>query len=135
MSDRAPLEAEEAKVLVAWLRRQGLRFSHSPNETGRDPYARRRAIRMKQQGTSPGYPDYTVFIPAERSIYHHGVVLFVELKRVRGSTTSSEQRDWIEAINALGSDDVAAYVAKGAHAAMNFVDDYLADNVPDEGPF
>lgn len=120
-----PLEADEGKTLVAWLRVQGLRFTHTPNETGHDPAARRRAIRMKQQGTSAGFPDYTIFIPAERSKLNRGLVLFVELKRIRGSTTSAQQREWIESIQQLGSNDVDGYVARGAQAAIDYIGQYV----------
>jgi hypothetical protein len=58
-----PTEADEGKILVAYLRTRGFMFTHIPNETGHSPEAKRRAIRMKQQGTSKGFPDYVILLP------------------------------------------------------------------------
>ncbi len=104
-------EAEEAKVLVAYMRIKGYMFTHVPSETGSSMEARRRAIRMKQQGTTRGFPDYIVLA--------HGKLLFIELKRVRGGRTSPEQLEWIDAINACGG---VAAVCKGAQAAIEFIE-------------
>lgn len=111
-----PTEADEAKQLVAWLRIKGIKFHHSPNETGQSPEARRRAIRMKQQGTSSGYPDYTILIPTVG-------IIFIELKRLKNSTTSQNQKDWIAAINEVPN--CQAFIAKGAEEAIRIVEGYL----------
>lgn len=109
-----PTEAEEARTLVAYLRLRGLKFTHIGNETGHSPEARRRAIRLKQQGTSPGVPDYFILTPQG--------VIWIELKRTKGSTTSPQQRDWIAALNAAGT---PAFIAKGAEEAIAIVERYL----------
>ena len=106
-----PTEAQEAHTFVAYLRLRNYRFTHIPNETGNSLEARRRAIRMKQQGTSKGFPDYLV-------ITAKGLIA-IELKRVKGSKTSTEQREWIEALNTAG---IPAYVANGAQAAISIVE-------------
>lgn len=108
-----PLEADEGKTLVAYLRRKKYGFHHSPNETGRSPEMRRRAIRMKQQGTSKGFPDYIV-------VLKRGGVAIIELKRQSGSATSPEQKAWIAAFAAAG---VPAAVCKGAAAAIAFIEE------------
>lgn len=109
-----PTEAQEAKVLTAWLRVHKLPFAHIPNETGSSPEARRRAIRMKQQGTAKGFPDYVIFI--------NSGILFIELKRQRGSRTTPEQTAWIELINRTPG--AAGVVAKGALDAITFIKNY-----------
>jgi hypothetical protein len=109
-----PTEAEEGKVLVAYLRIRNIKFHHSPNETGSSPEARRRAIRMKQQGTSPGFPDYTIVVG--------GHLIFIELKRRKGGSVSPLQHDWIKALNEI--DNVQAFVAKGADEAIKIVEAY-----------
>jgi hypothetical protein len=114
MPSHVPLEREEAATLVAWLRLRGLPFHHSPNETGSDPYARRRAVRMKREGTSPGFPDYTVVTKSG--------VIYIELKRTKGSSTSPEQRAWIEALNQAGS---PAYIARGAEEAIDIISKHM----------
>jgi hypothetical protein len=110
-----PLEADEGKTLVAYLRRRRLKFHHSPNETGHTDEAKRRAIRMKQQGTSAGYPDYTIIV--------NGHMLFIELKRVHGSKTSDEQLEWIQELNRVPN--VQAFIAYGAQEAINIIESYI----------
>lgn len=107
-----PLEADEGKTLVAYLRVRGYKFTHIPNETGHDPYSRRRAIRMKQQGTSKGFPDYIV-------ITRRGVKA-IELKRVKGSTVTPEQREWVQALTDAG---LETRICKGAGEAIAFIEE------------
>ena len=110
-----PLEAEEASILVRYLRLRGIRFHHSPNETGHTPEAKRRANRMKQQGTSAGYPDYTIIVG--------GSLLFIELKRQYGSSTSQEQKDWITAINEV--QNCQGFICKGADKAIKVIESFI----------
>lgn len=107
-----PTEAQEGAALVAYLRIRGHMFTHIPNETGGSPEARRRAIRMKQQGTSKGFPDYLIITKA-------GLVA-VELKRVKGSKVSPEQIAWVKA---LGDCGVTARICKGAEEAIAFINE------------
>lgn len=104
-------EAQEGEALVAYLRLKGYKFTHIGNETGSSLEARRRAVRMKRQGVSRGFPDYIILTDA-------GPVA-IELKRVRGSTTTQEQREWIDALNAAG---IPAKVCKGFEEARAFVE-------------
>ena len=115
-----PLEAEEGLILVRYLRIRNIAFTHIPNETGHTPEAKRRAIRMKQQGTSKGFLDYVIALP--------GVgVLFVELKRQYGSTTSQEQKDWVAVINKCPGSE--AYICKGAQAVIDIIEGHYK-NLP-----
>lgn len=111
----SPLEKDEGKVLVAWLRINHIPFTHIPNETGHDEYAKRRAIRMKQQGTSKGFPDYIIFL------VNVGII-FIELKRQTGSSTSIQQKEWIEIINKTPGS--AGIIAKGAQEAIDFISSF-----------
>lgn len=128
-----PTEAQEAAVLVAYLRRMDLRFHHSPNETGSSPEARRRAVRVKREGTSAGFPDYVILVPPERTMDGVGRTLYVELKRKRGGTVSPQQREWLSALNSLRSDGIDAVVAHGADEAIEYVGGYLKSS--DTSPF
>lgn len=112
-----PLEAEEGKTLVAYLCIRGYKFTHIPNETGHSPEARRRAIRMKQQGTSKGFPDYVVIV-GNRTIA-------IELKRQRGSAISTEQREWVAALSAAG---VETRICKGAGESIAFIEEVKRDS-------
>lgn len=117
-----PKESDEGETFVAYLRVRGIKFTHIPNETGGTPEAKRRAIRMKRQGTSKGFVDYIVALP--------GIgVAAVELKRLKGSSTSVEQVEWIETLNACPGTE--ARICKGASAAIAFIEElYPVSNKP-----
>lgn len=126
MADIVPLEAEEQATFIAWLRVQGIKHHHSPNETGSSPEARRRAIRMKRQGVSPGFPDLIVLIRPSQSHDGRGYLLLPEMKRVKGGKVSPDQRAWIAALNGLGCDQVESVIAHGAEEAIEYVSSYLS---------
>lgn len=105
-----PTEAQEGRTLVAYLRVKGYRFTHIANETGSGRGARFQGIRNKQQGTSKGFPDYLVIV--------NNQLVAIELKRTKGSVTSQEQKEWIEALNKAG---IPAKICKGAKEAIDFI--------------
>lgn len=114
-----PTEFEEGKQLVAYLRLRGIAFTHVPNETGHDAYAKRRAIRMKQSGTAKGFPDYVIALP--------GVgVVYIELKRQRGSSTSPEQKEWVRILNECPGTE--AYICKGSQHAIDVIENLLSNS-------
>lgn len=106
-----PTEAQEARTLVTYLRVKGYRFTHIANETGSGKGARFQGIRNKQQGTSKGFPDYLVIV--------NNRLVAIELKRIKGSVTSQEQKDWITALNEAG---IEAVVCKGAEEAIKYIE-------------
>lgn len=76
---------------------------------------------MKKMGTSKGFPDLLVFIPVygttgDVDCYQ---LCAIEMKRKKGSTTSKEQKEWLEVLRASG---VVSAVCKGADEAINFVE-------------
>jgi hypothetical protein len=77
------------------------------------PEARRRAIRMKQQGTSPGFPDYCIIVPPH--------LIFIELKSKKGYA-SPAQKEWIAAINEI--DNIEGFICRGAEAAIEIIKQY-----------
>lgn len=93
------------------MRLKGYVFHHSPNETGSDPAARRRAIRMKRAGVSRGFPDYL--------IYANGYRIAIELKRIKVSVTSKEQKEWLNVLSEYGYN---TSVCKGASEAIQFIE-------------
>jgi hypothetical protein len=107
-------EDEEQALLVAWLRDKGIRHYAVPNGGKRDIVE---AVKFKRTGVSPGVPD--LCIPMARSSYHG---LYIELKRVSGSTVSEKQEEWI---NFLRVEGYCAMVAKGAEEAKRIVANYL----------
>jgi hypothetical protein len=115
-----PTESQEGEILVAYLRVRGLAFTHIANETGHSPEALRRAIRVKRQGTSRGFPDYIIALP--------GIgLLIIELKRQRGSVTSQEQKDWVAVLNECPG--TAAHICKGGAAAIAVIESYCPRGV------
>jgi len=90
--------------VASWLRVRGIRFHHSPNETYTTSYTA--LAKNKRMGVSRGFPDLLVVLSS-------GLV-FIELKRVKGSRTSDEQTAWLEALTALGHRCAVCYGAKHA---------------------
>jgi hypothetical protein len=111
-----PTEQQEAEALAAYLRLKGYKFTHIPNETGSDPRARARAVRMKRAGVSRGFPDYLVFANGKRYA--------IELKRKKGSRATSEQLDWLGVLDEYGFN---VKVCNGAEEAIAFIEE-----LPDE---
>ena len=118
-----PTEDEEQQTFIDWLDLVGLKYTAVPNNT----YTPHMAQKMKNRrlGLRKGFPDMIVLVDRDKSKDGEGYFLAIEMKRTKDSTTSPEQHAWIDAINALGSDNVVAYVCKGADAAINTVTHYI----------
>lgn len=123
-----PLEEEEQRAFVAWCHLQGIYVHHSGNEIGGSIRAMKtRAIKMKQMGTSKGFPDLLVFIPIrgiddEIDAYQ---MLAIEMKRLKGSTATAEQKAWGDVFEKAG---IPFRVCKGAEKAIEFVEEYRNEN-------
>lgn len=119
-----PLEEDEQRAFVTWCHLNGIYVHHSGNEIGGSIRAMKtRAIKMKQMGTSKGFPDLLVFIPVkgiddEVDVYQ---ILAIEMKRLKGSTTTAEQKAWGEILEKAG---IPFRVCKGAERAIEFVNEY-----------
>jgi len=68
-------------------------------------------------GVRPGVPDFFVVTAA-------GHLVAIEMKRIRGSTTSDDQRAWIAALEDCRP-GVVAKICRGAGEAIEFVEEYL----------
>lgn len=118
-----PLEDDEQIAFVQWCRANGIICHHSGNEIGGStPAMKARALKMKRMGTSAGFPDLVLFIPVygvtgEIDTYQPA---FIEMKRIKGSTTSPAQKEWLKVIGMAG---IPCAVCKGAEAAVKFVED------------
>lgn len=126
VANTCPIEDEECFTFHGWLELHNIPHTHIPNENAgsQDPKERRRMmLRMKKllkMGLSKGFWDYEIFLPVfdcdgKVATYE---IIFVEMKRLKGSTTSREQLDW-------GKIYEKAYikhkVCKGAEEAIKFV--------------
>ncbi len=111
---RPPLEKNEQKRLVGWLRSNGYRFCHVPSEIPMAPSPQKWALvsHLKSMGWTNGCPD--LFIVLKR-----GGVAFLELKRIGEKVKEgSEQAQWIDALGAAG---VAAGWAAGCDEAVSII--------------
>ena len=118
-----PLEDEEQSAFVEWLEMLGLRFSSVPNSTFTKSWSQK--AKNHRTGLRKGFPDLVVLIPPSRSVNGEGFFLCIEMKRRKGGVVSPEQHQWIDAINALDTPGVAAYVCHGAPQAIDLVKKHL----------
>lgn len=123
--EQIPLEQDEQIAFVQWCRLKGIIVHHSGNEiSGSTKALKIRAIKMKRMGTSKGFPDLLVFVPIKGAT---GEVdsyqpLAIEMKRQKHSTTSKEQKEWLEILEMAG---IPSRVCKGAGEAIEFVENML----------
>lgn len=111
-----PTEAQEHTAVVVYVQSQygtRCRVMHAMNE-GKRGWKSQAAL--KTHGVSKGFPDLQVF---DRET---GRVLFLELKRTKGSSTSPEQKDWIAWLKAAG---FAAHICKGFDEAKTAIDNFF----------
>jgi hypothetical protein len=122
-----PLEEDEQIAFVQWCKLNDILVHHSGNELGGSTAAiKARGRKMKKMGTSKGFPDLLVFIPV------YGVngrvdayqMCAIEMKRRKGSTTSKEQKEWLEVLQASGA---MCAVCKGADEAIRFVETIMKE--------
>lgn len=121
VKNNSPLESEEARILMEYCQLKNYRFHHSKNETGRPNASGKvrnwKAVWDKRDGVSPGFPDYVIV--TKTGVY------FIELKRVRGSSTSEDQKLWINDLVSAGAN---AKICHGASEAIRFIDGTIIEN-------
>lgn len=120
-----PLEDDEIIAFHQWLQLHNIPHTHVPNEVnGQTKALRMRAVKMKRMGTSAGFPDLVLFIPiygvtGEIDAYQPA---FIEMKRIKGSTVSQSQKEWLKIIDMAG---IPCAICKGAAAAIEFVENII----------
>jgi hypothetical protein len=87
-----PTEEAECHSLVRVLTSVGVLFFHIPNGGARHW---KEGLKMKRLGTKRGVPDYCFPRP-------DGTVLWLEMKREKRGSCSSEQKWWHEQLRSLG---------------------------------
>lgn len=112
--ERVPLESEEHIAVADYLKYLGVLFNHSPNEGKREVQY---VVKLSRMGMKKGFPDFFIYEP--RGIYHG---LAIELKRVKGSKVSDEQKECLKALETRG---YKAEVCKGFDEAKKVIDNYL----------
>lgn len=112
-------EAEEQEAVIKWAEMNWrkypalFRLFHIPNGGSRHPAE---AAHLKRMGVRAGVPD--LFLPYPVGDWHG---LWIEMKSQTGRPTAL-QTEWLEWLRSQG---YAAYVCKGAEAAINCLKMYL----------
>ena len=124
-----PLEEEEGKALFQWAQAQRWHgrpiakiLIHIPNGSFRGYDRRGAAItagKLKAQGMQPGVSDYLVPVPIWTK---QCAGLWIELKRLKGGSVSTEQTDFHTDMLALG---YRCEVARGWEAASKIILEHL----------
>ena len=120
-----PTEYDECATFVDWLRLNNIPHSHCANESQSGTRnAMIRGARLKRIGQSRGVWDYDVFVPikgitGEVDCYQQ---LKIEMKRIKGSSVSSEQKEWGKIYEMAG---IPCKICYGADEAIRFVEKYL----------
>jgi hypothetical protein len=107
-----PTEAQEQMAFVQYLRARHIKHFRVPSETYTKSWAQK--AKNKALGVVRGVPDLFILTPTG--------LIAIEMKRVKGGTTSPEQKEWIAGLNEAGT---PAYVAKGAEEAIAIVEQHI----------
>ncbi|WP_166792646.1 VRR-NUC domain-containing protein [Cryobacterium algoricola] len=110
---------------MQWLELQGLKFTSVPNSTFTKSWKQKSA--NTAQGLRAGFPDLIVLIPPARAKDGISRLLAPEMKRIKGGVVSPQQREWIAALNALGSVNIDSVVAHGSEEAIEYISSFLKD--------
>lgn len=117
-----PTESVEQQCLFRWANFQSGKYPelelmyHIPNE-GKRSWST--GARMKAEGLKSGVPD--ICLPVPRSGYHG---LYIELKRLRGNTTTKNQDEWLTKLEGQG---YRVKVCRGWEEASQVILEYLSD--------
>lgn len=115
-----PTESVEQQCLFRWAAFQSGRYPelkllyHVPNGGSRK---KAEAGRFRAEGVKAGVPD--LCLPVARGGYHG---LYIELKRMKGSKTSEDQKAWL---SELAKQGYYTALCKGWEAAAKVIADYL----------
>lgn len=115
-----PTEHNEQKALMQWVslsltKYPQLRMIYAiPNAAKRSVGL---ASMMKAEGMKSGVPDIHLAAPSNG---YHG--LYIEMKRLKGGSTSETQKEWLDKLNKQG---YMAVVCRGWVEAKSVIEGYL----------
>lgn len=104
-----PTEKQEQVMFINYLKLKNIAFFHVPNSTYTKSWNQKRQNVML--GVQAGVPDLFVCLP--------GLLVAIEMKRVKGGVVSLHQKKWLGILNDSG---VVCTVAKGAEEAIEFIE-------------
>lgn len=110
-----PSEDSEQMAVVQYCDINHFQRFRVPNETFTKSWNQKR--KNTALGVSAGVPDLFVIVDDQ--------LIAIEMKRIKGSTTSQAQKDWLERLNNAG---IPARVCKGADEAIEFIESWHSTN-------
>jgi len=118
---KTPLEKDEQKEFIKYLKEKRLIHASISNENILSFLDRNTAARimkeLKAMGLQKGFTDLMVMLPHK--------IIFIEMKRIKGSVTKYEQKVWNLVLDALPY--ASAYICKGCDAAIEIMEKELND--------
>lgn len=134
-ANNTPLEEEEQAALVEWLELKKLKFTAVPNATFSWAYQNIDGVTVKKknfthlakmyrQGLRKGFPDLVIWIAADQAECREACIVFIELKRLKGSEVKPEQEEWIDCLEQVPW--CTARICFGKMDAINFISSFLA---------
>jgi hypothetical protein len=111
-----PTESQEQKTLVRWLDKRNIDYCHVPNQSyGSELQAIIHGRHLRALGRKSGVPDILIFslVPSPHYAGVRGVA--VEMKRIKGSVTSEDQKLWEKILTKNGW---LVFNCKGADEAI-----------------
>lgn len=115
-----PTESEEQQWLYQWVKSNMGAYPelealyHIPNEGKR---SKTEGAKLKREGLKDGVSDNC--LPVRRGKYGS---LYIELKRIKGSKVSKDQKEWIDLMRKVGN---AAFICYGWIEAKEKIEWYL----------
>lgn len=117
-----PLEEDEQKALVHWLKVARLPHHSIPNSQELSGLNRIHAMhlmkKLKALGLSPGVPDLVVFLPR--------ILLYIEMKRVGSGKVKDNQKLWCDTINSYPY--ARAVICYGCEQAIYAIKNLIKDS-------
>lgn len=110
-------EYDEQCLLVEYLELKKLRFSKVAQETFTGNWGI--VMKNKKSGLRKGVPDMIIIIPSQDG-QPFNKLLFIEMKKKKGSSVSQEQKEWQDDLNkCIG---VKAFICYGFDEAKEIID-------------
>lgn len=103
-----PTEEVEQANFVQWLQARGYKYTSIPNSTFTKSWKQKQ--KNARMGLRAGFPDMVIIA--------NNKFMCVEMKRTKGGSLSTFQKDWIAALELAG---VPVAVCKGTNEAIEFV--------------
>lgn len=127
--NETPLEIAEQAAVKNWLLDRGIELFTA---TAQNTFTNFKGIAINQKaGVRKGLPDLIICLPSDMTKGGRDLLVFIEMKRVKGGVLGAEQQKWIEFISRSGN---YAFVAKGALQAIDFINSFLKPKVEDTRP-